>query len=183
MNPLLFLPIDIDLSDVNFTQFDKSIKLTAYNPYWESTVVTKETVIKNDFDKILNQLPFTDISVLTYKIQQTVVESHVDVYPSMNFKEGELEHIIANEPSGYRFVIKGANDSLEVFNGKEWITAYLPTVPCCYILNATAGKHKVKEDIDRRIIYVRGFLDESKHKALIEKSYIKYKDYAIKRVL
>ena len=179
MNPLLFLPVDIDLSEFNFTQFDKSVKLTAYNPYWESTVITKETVIKNGFDKILDQLPFTDISVLTYKIQQTVVESHVDVYPSMNFKEGELEHIQEHEPSGYRFVLSGKSDSLEVFNGQEWVTAHTPAVPCCYLLNSTTGLHRVKEDNGRTIIYVRGMLDTVAHKHLIERSYSKYKDYAI----
>jgi len=180
---MIFLPIDIDLSNFDFTQLDNSTELTAFNPYWDSSLITERTVIKNGFNLILNQLPFTKITTLSYKIQKGKVGEHVDVYPEMTFEEGELEHIIANEPSGYRFVIKGANDSLEVFNGKEWITAYLPTVPCCYILNATTGKHKVKEDSDRRIIYVRGFLDALKHKALIEKSYIKYKDYAIKRVL
>jgi hypothetical protein len=179
MNTLLFLPIDIDLSDVNFTQFDKSVKLTAYNPYWESTVITKETVIKNGFDNILDQLPFTDISVLTYKIQQKVVNSHVDVYPSMNFKEGELEHIRAHEPAGYRFVLSGASDSIEVFNGQEWVTAHTPSVPCCYLLNSTTALHRVKEDIGRTIIYVRGILDTVAHKHLIERSYSKYKDYAI----
>ena len=180
MNPILFLPIDIDMSAVNFTQFDKSVKLTAYNPYWESTVVTKETIVKNGFDKILNQLPFTDISILTYKIQQTVVDSHVDVYPLMNFKEGELEHIRAHEPAGYRFVLSGNPDSVEVFNGKEWLTAYTPNIPCCYLLNSTAGLHRVKEDTGRTIIYVRGILDTNAHNKLIERSYSKYKDYAIK---
>lgn len=179
----LFLPIDIDLSDFDFTQLDNSTKLTAFNPYWNSSLITVDTIVKNGFNRILDQLPFTKITTLSYKIQKGKVGEHVDVYPEMTFEDGELEHITDNEPSGYRFVIKGATDSIEVFDGKEWITAYLPTVPCCYIVNATTGKHRVKEDTDRRIIYVRGFLNESAHRALIEKSYIKYKDYAIKRVL
>jgi hypothetical protein len=183
MNSLLFLPIDIDMSAVDFTQFDKSVKLTAYNPYWESTQVTKDTVLKNGFDKILNQLPFTYISVLTYKIQQSVVNSHVDVYPSMNFKDGELEHIRAHEPAGYRFVLNGKANSVEVFNGQEWVTAYTPTMPCCYLINSTIAKHRVKEDNGRTIIYVRGILDSDKHQSLITRSYKKYKDYAIESVL
>jgi len=180
---ILFLPIDIDLSNFDFTQLDNSTELKAFNPYWDSSLITENTIIKNGFNRILGQLPFTKITTLSYKIQKSVVGEHVDVYPAMTFEEDELDHIIANEPSGYRFVIKGATDSIEVFNGKEWVTAHLPTVPCCYVLNATSGKHRVKADADRRIIYVRGFLNESKHKALIEKSYNKYKDYAITRVL
>jgi hypothetical protein len=179
---LLFLPIDIDMSGVNFTQFDKSVKLTAYNPYWESTQITKDTIVKNDFDKILNQLPFTEISVVTYKIQQSIVNSHVDVYPSMNFKDAELEHIRAHEPAGYRFVLNGNSDSVEVFNGQKWITAYTPNVPCCYLINSTMAKHRVKEDFGRTIIYVRGILDPEKHQSLITLSYNKYKDYAIELI-
>jgi len=180
---ILFLPIDIDLSHFDFTQLDDSTKLKSFNPYWDSSLVTPDTVIKNGFNRILDQLPLTKITMLSYKIQKSIVGEHVDVYPEMNFKEGELEHIKANEPSGYRFVIKGATDSVEVFNGKEWVTACSPAVPCCYLLNATSGKHRVKADPDRRIIYVRGFLDQSKHRTLIEKSYSKYKDYAITRIL
>lgn len=180
---ILFLPIDIDLSNFDFTQLDNSTELTAFNPYWDSSLITEDTIIKNGFNRILDQLPFTKITTLSYKIQKGVVSEHVDVYPAMTFEEGELEHITTNEPSGYRFVIKGAKDSVEVFNGKKWVTAYSPAVPCCYVLNATSGKHRVIADADRRIIYLRGFLDESKHKALIEKSYIKYKNYAITRIL
>jgi hypothetical protein len=41
------------------------------------------------------------------------------------------------------------------------------------------AKHRIKEDIDRTTIYMRGFLDEKKHQELIKKSFEKYKNYAI----
>lgn len=176
---LLFLPIDIDLSQLKFYQEDRSVELKEYNPYWSSTPVDKKSIANTGFDKILDQLPFTHITTLTHKIQQRAVERHVDVYPSMTFEKGELEHIKQNEPCGYRFVLKGNVDSLEVFNGREWIVARVPDVPCCYLLNSTAGYHKVKEDVDRETIYVRGFVDIEKHQSLIEKSLKKYRDYAI----
>lgn len=179
---ILFLPVDIDMSTFNFAQLDDSTKLRSYNPYWDSSSITEDTVIKNGFDKILSQLPFTKITTLTYKIQQRMVQDHVDVYPSMIFETGELEHIKANEPVGYRFVIHGANDRVEVFNGNSWVTAYTPTIPCCYLLDSTSARHRVKDDTDRRIIYVRGFVDEVKHKELVQKSYAKFKDYAIHSV-
>jgi hypothetical protein len=127
MSSLLFLPIDIDMSAVDFTQFDKSVKLTAYNPYWESTQITKDTVLKNGFDKILNQLPFTSISVLTYKIQQSVVNSHVDVYPSMNFKDGELDISVLDEPLLYDFVDLSYLGKLE--SDPKYYTTVRPVVP------------------------------------------------------
>jgi hypothetical protein len=181
---ILFLPIDIDMSNFNFTQFDSSVKLkSTYNPFWDSTVISEDTVIQNKFGKVLEQLPFKKITVLTYKIQQRPVGPHVDVYPDMLFEDGELEHIKQHEPSGYRFVLAGATDSVEVFNGVDWVTATTPAVPCCYLLNSTEAKHRVKSDPSRTIIYVRGLLDTDKHQNLITRSYSKYKDYAIESVL
>ena len=58
---ILFLPIDIDLSNFDFTQLDNSKKLTAYNPFWDSSSITDHTVIKNNFNQFLDQLPFKNI--------------------------------------------------------------------------------------------------------------------------
>jgi len=176
---LLFLPIDIDLSRLNFYQKDRSIQLKEYNPYWSSSPIDKDTIERTNFNEILNQLPFEKITTLTHKIQQKKVESHVDVYPSMTFEKHELAHILENEPCGYRFVLKGNINSIEIFNGNDWVTAEIPAVPCCYLLNSTNGYHRIKEDINRETIYVRGFVDPKKHKDLIDRSYKKYKNYAI----
>lgn len=181
---ILFLPIDIDLSNFNFTQFDNSIKLDSkYNPFWDSTVISPDTIVKNEFDKILNQLPFKKTTVLTHKIQQRPVSPHVNVYPDMMFEDGELKHIKHHEPSGYRFVLVGQLDSVEMFNGKEWVPALTPAVPCCYLLDSTTAKHRVKSDTGRTIIYVRGILDSNAHQMLIDRSYNRYKDYVIESVL
>lgn len=177
---ILFLPVDIDLTNFNFTQFDKSVKFsTKYNPYWEATNISNDTIIKNNFNTILQQLPFKKITVLTYKVQERVVAPHIDVHPDMFLEPGELENIQENEPAGYRFVLSGSKDSVEIFNGTKWVTAISPTVPCCYLLNSTSAMHRVKSDPGRTVIYVRGILDVEKHNALIEKSYNKYKDYVI----
>jgi hypothetical protein len=180
---ILFLPIDIDLSNFDFNQFDNSRKLKAFNPYWDSSVITADTIFKNNFSGILQQLPFVKVTTLTHKIQKAAVGEHVDVYPEMKLSVEELDHIRQNEPSGYRIVLKGNTDRLQIFNGSEWVTAYTPTAPCCYLLNATAGVHRVLEDIDREIIYIRGFLDIDKHRELIKKSFEKYEQYAIQSLL
>jgi hypothetical protein len=176
---LLFLPIDIDLTNFKFTQLDESIEIKAFNPFWHSSLITEDAKVKNGFGHILNQLPLTEITVLTYKKQKNIVNPHIDVFQPMSFKENELEHIRLNEPAGYRIVIKGATDSIEIFNGVDWVTAHIPTVPCCYLLNSTMAKHRIKEDIDRTTIYMRGFLDEKKHQELIKKSFEKYGSYAV----
>jgi hypothetical protein len=177
---LLFLPIDIDLTGIEkFQQLDKSIKVKAFNSWWESTLITDKTAEINEFNKITDQLPFTKITALTHKIQTEPVPAHIDVYSSMAFEPGEGENILANEPAGYRFVVYGKTDSLELFTGKEWVTAHVPSVPCCYLINSTTGRHRVKYDENREIIYVRGILDPERHQALIQKSMEKYKEFSI----
>jgi hypothetical protein len=107
------------------------------------------------------------------------VPKHLDVHSNMILEPGELDHIKTVEPAGYRIVLKGRKDSLFVYNGKTWINAIMPDVPGCYLLHSTQGLHKVNEDPGREMIYVRGYLDPIKHKNLIERSLIKFKDYAI----
>jgi len=176
---LLFLPIDIDLTDFKFIISDRSVQLKEYNPYWSSTPIDHETVMHNGLDKVLEKLPFIKITTLTHKIQQLKVGGHVDVYPSMTFEEGEYEHIKSNEPCGYRIVLNGKNNSLKINNGKTWVDALLPTIPCCYLLDSTKAIHSVEDDYNRETIYLRGFIDGSRHKNLIDISLQKYKEYAV----
>lgn len=177
---ILFLPIDIDLSSLTFTQASNAKITTAFNPYWTSTFITPDIAYNAGIDKILNQLPFDKITTLTHKIQKREVGQHVDIYPEMTFEPGEFEHICTAEPAGYRILLNGHLDRLEVFNGKEWITAQVPSSPGCYILNSTTAIHRVKPDPGREIIYIRGFLNLEKHRELLDRSYKKYKDYVIK---
>jgi hypothetical protein len=176
---IVFLPLDIDMSSLNFKQDSNSKPAGAWMQYWDASFISEETKINTGLDQVLNQMPFTKITRLFYKMQSIEVPSHVDVHSNMTMEPGEFEHIKSVEPSGYRIVIKGQKDSLFVYNGKEWINALLPDVPCCYLLHATEGKHKVKMDFGREIIYVRGYLDPIEHKKLIERSLVKYKEYAI----
>jgi len=185
---LIFLPIDIELPDsildLNLEKEHKeSVRLTKYNPYWNSTIITESHSTFNIIKPIIDQLPFDNITTITHKIQDRAVGPHVDVYPDMIFQEDELDNIKINEPSGYRIVINGQKDRLEIFNGKDWITPILPEIPCCYLINSTIMKHRVKEDENRELLYFRGFLNTEKHLELIKKSYIKYGQYAVEQQL
>ena len=175
----VFLPIDIDLKDFKFNQLDSSYVMTGWQPYWKTSMVSKDTIQENYLTNILDQLPFDKITRISYKVQKTKVLGHTDVHSDMNLEEGEWENIVNNEPAGYRIVISGKTDRLKVFDGKDWITAYLPKVPCCYLINSTDVRHMVLEDDNRELIYLRGFLNQEKHKMLLERSLRKYKDYAI----
>ena len=119
--------------------------------------------------------------MLTYKRQECPVDEHVDVQVEMNVKQNELAHIQAHEPAGYRLVITGSDDVLEVYTGQEWQRAWTPQ-PSCYVINSTQAVHRVRADPGRSLIYIRGILDTEAHNRLIAKSLEKYGDWAIRRV-
>jgi hypothetical protein len=177
---IIYTPIDIDISRLGITIVEGTDVVSKFNPYWDSTYLSDSTVQRNGLDTILDQLPITKIGNIQYKVQQRAVGSHLDVYPAMQFMEDELENIKANEPAGYRILIKGSYDKLEVFDGRDWIAAKMPDIPCCYLINSTAGYHRVKDDPDRTLIYVRAMLDSDRHRALIEKSINKFPEYVIR---
>lgn len=179
MNKLLFLPVDIDLTDFTFTRYIDALEKNVFNLWWDASVISDDCVEKNNFKKILDQLPFTKITRITHKTQTNLVHPHVDVMKEMGLEEGEYQHLLNNEPCGYRIVIVGRNDKLKVHNGIKWVSANLPKIPGCYLLDSTTGFHKVDDDQNREIIYIRGFLDPVKHKEIVNRSLEKYKDYAI----
>jgi len=179
MKNILFLPIDIDLSELNFKQLDASKKSGSWQGYWNATFISDETVKQTQLDKILNQLPLTRITRLFHKIQTKPVVSHLDCQDDMIYEDGEYEYLKSIEPGGYRLVLSGSPKALWVFDNKEWHNVTLPCVPCCYVINATAGYHKLDVDPNRETIYMRGYVDQAKHQELLKRSFEKYKDYAV----
>ena len=175
---LLFLPIDIEIPKIDLTHSLSMIRKGKKHQWWWNVVNVDESVDKN-LKFILDQLPFDKITNVYYKEQTRPVSPHCDVYPSMNFEEGEYANILDNEPAGYRLVLEGSTNVLYVKSGDTFKLAALPSVPSCYLLNSTAGLHKVKDDPGRKIIYVRGFINPAKHKVLINKSLKLYQNFAV----
>jgi hypothetical protein len=176
---ILFLPLDIDMSSLNFKQDSNSTPAGTWMQYWDASFISEETIVKTKLNLILDQLPFQKITRLFYKTQTSVVDSHLDVVPQMIMEENEYDHIKQNEPCGYRIVIRGGTDKVKIKTSKGWVTSILPTVPCCYVLNSTEARHSVDFDEFRETIYVRGFIDVEKHKKILERSLKCYKEYAI----
>lgn len=175
---LIYCPIDIEVDITKFTSLS-GVPVFAYNPWWDSTSFSEDVAKKNNFSHILEQLPYDKIINMQHKVQHQKVDSHVDVFPQLSLPKEEYEHVLKTEPSGYRFVLKGKDDSLEVHDGKEWITTKLPAVPCVYVINSSSAQHRVKEDKMRTTIYVRGQINLDKHWELLDRSYKKYSDYAV----
>lgn len=174
---ILFLPIDINIPKIDTIQPPSIIMKGKYQPFW-NTYSINESVDKS-LEFVLSQLPFEKITNIYYKEQLGPVSPHCDVYADMHFEQGEYTNILDNEPAGYRLVLEGSSDALYVKSGETFKLARLPSVPGCYLLNSTAGIHMVKDDPRRKIIYVRGFINSDRHKALIDKSLKLYQDLAI----
>ena len=177
MNNLLFLPLDIIISDIDFQVEDE--KVTFHQANWYTRNVSGR---ENNFEKyrwLLDQLPIVQVNTFTHKIQQQAVRQHFDMYPDYSNLSNLHKHIIANEPAGYHIVLKGKNDSIEVFDGVEWINPILPNLPGAYLLNLTSCLHRIKEDHLRETLYIHGILDVDKHKELIKRNLKQYGDLAV----
>jgi hypothetical protein len=183
---ILFLPIDIKIPKIDISKIQSTInvingltyiKTAQHQQYWDTSRITE--TVDDTLKSVLDQLPINKITNVYYKEQRQAVSQHIDVYANMKFEEGEYANIVDNEPAGYRLVLEGSTDVLYVKSGDTFKLAELPSVPCCYLINATAGLHKVEDDPGRKIIYIRGFIDKERHQLLIEKSLKRYKNLSI----
>lgn len=177
---LLFLPIDIQVNNIDFkrTAELKKVPAQVFQPaWWDSAILDSASL--NQFDDIIKQLPYDKISIVMHKFQNGPVGSHLDVYPNMKIDPDELANITDNEPCGYRLVLNGKDDALEIFDGVNWLTPKLPSTPCCYLINSTRLRHRVKDDPGREVLYFRGLINKERNQTLIEKSLIKYKEHAV----
>lgn len=171
---LIFLPIEITIDKTVFNILGPSYK--SFQGLWNTQLIEPNSP---EIKPILDQLAFSSISLIKYNIQAIDIPPHVDVQPEYVKDQKEYQHIRENEPAGYRIVLSGSTDKLEVFDGKDWRIAYLPSCPFAYVLNSTVVKHRVIGESGRRTLYFRGFLDMKKHRTLIKKNLEKYSDYAL----
>jgi hypothetical protein len=176
-NKLIFLPIEIEISQTEFI-IDRESRPT-FGGMWNTKVLTEDDFDQLEIKKIVEQLPFEKITLGKYNIQMSDIVPHVDVQYSYVRDCVEFDHISENEPAGYRVLLEGKTDALEVFDGKQWRIAKLPSAPFVYLLNSTETKHRVLENSGRRSMYFRGFLDKKKHQETIKKNLEKFSDYAI----
>lgn len=177
MKNLLFLPIEITISETVFTV--NKISQPTFKGLWQTKELNEEEIISSGINSITDQLPYEKITLAKYNTQPENIPAHVDVQSTWTRTLEEYEHIRSNEPAGYRVVLIGGQNSLEVFDGKEWRTAKLPQTPFAYVLNSTSCSHRVINDPGRQTLYFRGFLDQEKHQRLIEKNLKKFKEFAI----
>lgn len=174
---LLFLPIDINLDVAEL--FDHRESMVTFKGLWSTMILREQDFINPAIKKILDQLPFSKITQAKYNIQKIDIIPHIDVRPEYLNDEEQYKNIHDSEPSGYRIVLSGKTDSMEILLNDEWMRVYLPAVPGVYLINSTEIYHKIINDTGRRSLYFRGLLDRNKHNDLIKKSLQKFNEYAV----
>jgi hypothetical protein len=174
MKDLIFLPIEITINKTIFN-FDTPSHKT-FGGLWDTRLVDESDP---EMQHIIKQLPYLKLTWFKYNTQAMDVPPHIDVPYNFVKDRKEYQHIRKNEPAGYRVVLEGSTDKLEVFDGRQWRVAKLPSCPFAYVLNSTISLHRVVGEIGRKTLYFRGFLDEIKHREMILKNLNKYRDFAI----
>ena len=112
----------------------------------------------------------------------------------MTITQDMLDHQLANEPIGYRFVVSGSRDTLYMCNEYDYSKdmsnqpKHFCTIPedtDAFLINNCSQPHgvDVKEGIDddRIVGFILGKVNESAHQDLIKKSANKYKQYTVKK--
>lgn len=176
MKKLIFLPIELTITKT-FLNVDSPLYDT-FDGLWNTRSVEAD---HPEIKYLIDQLPFSNLSLIKYNTQATDVPPHVDVQLGYVKDIEEYKNIIKNEPAGYRILLVGKEDALEVHDGKDWVRARLPACPFAYVLNSTTAYHRVINQTGRKTLYFRGFLDKERHHNMISENFEKYKDYAIFR--
>jgi hypothetical protein len=174
---LLFVPLDVNIpenSEFRLGDLHTSIR----QHYWNTRTILGRENNYEEYKWLFDQLPFSYVDIFTYKVQKQEVGQHLDHDIKKSTQE-KIDLINSTEPSGYHIVLKGRNNTLEIYDGVDWITPILPEAPYAYALGLVTCLHRVREDTERTTLYIEGTLDIEKHKLLIERSVQKYKDLAI----
>jgi hypothetical protein len=148
---------------------------------WEWTSKAK-TYTPQLIKWIEDNLPFKDIRYCTALSSVGTIKAHSDI--PFNAPPELLAYHRSLEPSLYRLVLAGniIKDGFYVSSETTPKTyTQLPEPSPGWVMGATSGLHGNDDSISNHkvLCYAMGELDQDKHYALIERSYLKYKEFAI----
>lgn len=186
---ILWMPIDLPKFPIaNFSldtkrnwMFWNFAKLTNIDsPKYSHSEIRKEIVKRYpELAEWIKLLPISSISNIKFNVQQSVVVPHIDFHSPDEGAE-LFTNNSNNEPCGYRVLISGSRTGkLYVVSGGEKIYVNMPNETDVYVLGQTNCMHGVEDEPGRSTMYFHFFVDPVAHKNLLERSFEKYKDYAI----
>jgi hypothetical protein len=190
MRNLLWLPIDYPkLPNIDsLLEIDNLSETFAFWKFRRLTIGQDSAYAKTDWDPDIAKnypelvswfagLPFLSLRNVKLNFQRKAVAGHIDfTNPHLELNLWNNNHI--NEPCGYRILIQGSRTHC------LWVDDYtklcdMPIETDLYVLNHTAGMHGVSNELGRWTIFCHAEIDSNKHNLLIQKSLIKYGQYAI----
>ena len=133
-------------------------------------------------------LPHTDGPSIGYagRMMDSTGE-FIDVPKYVDNPQTDLDHQLANEPIGYRFIVHGSRDTLYMCKddqGKDKAYCNIPKETDAYVINHCTQLHgmdpKSGIDDERIVGFIIGIVNIDKHNDLLKKSANKYKEYIIK---
>lgn len=188
MNNIIWMPIDLPKFPIkNF-----SVETDVHWKFWDFSKLTesdnKNTYAVSSFKQSVDPALVEWFSLFPYKSIRNIkfnVQATDTVLPHIDFvsreKDPELfENNLHNEPCGYRILLRGSRtDSFYMkYKGQE-IYSTMPDDTDVYVTRSTDIPHGVKDLPGRETIFTLFEIDEEKHRALIKRSYEKYKKYAL----
>lgn len=136
---------------------------------------------------IHTELPFTKVVIAKILQSQTDLGIHVDIGKYDWCDKTFYDHQYRLAPSAYRIVLGGHSNNTLYYVAhydtpkENRIWAQMPSDTDTFVHSAVDSLHGADyhDQTNRYILFIHGWLDEHRHLDLLERSYEKYRDYAI----
>lgn len=164
-------------NEVGFqSRFDKT-KIPVWNP-------NLSIEISDYFKRVIDQLPFTECKFAEVHGQQTAVPPHQDLESSLHVYDTEENKHKEPEPAGIKVML--THKSIKSFfvidkkpNSKRQFITF-PAETNSFAINERTFFHGAKYLGEPKLILTTfGFIDEERHKELIERSIKKFNNHII----
>jgi hypothetical protein len=134
-------------------------------------------------DYINEHLPFEHlVNVKIHHPTKARPDNHFHYDFAFPEKNPELyEHNKNMEPCGYRLILQGnRTGELRLVNNDQIVIPTMPPTTDWYVLGHTNTEHSnIGHPVDRYIVFCHAWIDKDRHQELLERSLVKYKDYAV----
>jgi len=143
-------------------------------------------IVENPF--VEEHLPFRSIvNAKVLKSNDTALGIHVDIgkydWAGMEFYQHQYEMA----PAAYRIILDGEGERILYYTDapdtprEHWVWARMPPSTNSFIHSSVDSLHGAEyyPGLNRFILFIHGWLDPVRHRALLERSYQRYRDYSI----
>jgi hypothetical protein len=144
---------------------------------WLSDLTESQKKLKEYIEKFL---PFDEIINIRINNPIKIGGMHYDLVDK-NCNKDLLDHHLRLEPTGYRLILTGGKQGdLVVKINNLPVQVTVPDTTDWYLIGHAITPHRLKKfDENRLIVFCHGWINEKKHKEIMDRSIEKYSQYAI----